>query len=71
MRFGPLGIWEFLFLLLVIGLPLWAVFTVARKDGLTSLIRVLLIGVAVLAPIVGPIAVLILTPILANRKEAQ
>ncbi len=71
MKLGPLGIWEILILLLAFGLPLWAIVTVAQKEGLTSLIRVLLIGIAVLAPIIGPIAVLILTPILANRKEAQ
>ena len=71
MKLGPLGIWEILILLLAFGLPLWAIVTVAQKEGLTSLIRVLLIGIAVLAPIIGPIAVLILTPILANRTEAQ
>ncbi len=70
MRIGPLGLWEILILLATFGLPLWAVITVATNKGLTTLARVLLVGIAVLAPIIGPIAVLISTPILAKRREA-
>ena len=71
MRFGFFGFWEILILLLAFVLPLWAAVTVAQKDGLTTLVRVLLIGIAAMAPIIGPIAVLILTPTLPKRTEAQ
>ena len=70
MRIGPLGIWELVTLFVVIGLPLWAIIVAATKQSLSTVARVLLIGIAVLAPLIGPIAVLIAVPILGRRQAA-
>ena len=70
MKIGPLGIWELLTLFVVIGLPLWAIIVAATKQSLSTVVRVLLIGIAVLAPLLGPVAVLIAVPILSRRQAA-
>ena len=70
MRIGPPGIWELVTLFVVIGLPLWAIIVAATKQCLSTVARVLLIGIAVLAPLIGPVAVLIAVPILGRRQAA-
>ncbi len=70
MRIGPLGIWELLMLFIAFGLPLWAIIVAATKQSLSTVVRVLLIGIAVLAPFIGPVAVLIAVPILGRRQAA-
>ncbi len=70
MRIGPLGIRELLMLFIAFGLPLWAIIVAATKQSLSTVVRMLLIGIAVLAPRIGPVAVLIAVPILGKRRAA-
>lgn len=65
MRFGPLGLWEILLLLIVIGLPLWAIVATLRGDNLTLHVRILMMLLAVFVPVIGPIVVQVLV-----RSEA-
>jgi len=65
MRFGPLGLWEILLLLIVVGLPLWAIIATLTGSDLTLRVRILMIVLAVFAPVIGPIIVLVLV-----RREA-
>lgn len=68
MKVGPLGLWELLLLFIAFGLPLWAVIAAAMKRRLTVTARILLIGIAVLAPLVGSIGVLTPLPLLEKRQ---
>ena len=68
MKIGPLGLWELLMLFLVFGLPLWAIILAATRQGLSQVARILLVGIAVVAPVVGPLGVIIATPLLTRRR---
>ncbi len=68
MKLGPLGIPELLLLFVTFGLPLWAIIVVATRQSLSTVVRVLLIGIAVVAPVVGPLGVLVATPLLIRRS---
>jgi hypothetical protein len=68
LKIGPIGVWELLLLFVTVGLPLWAIIAAARNVHLSVTARILLIGIAVLAPVIGPIAVLIAIPMLAKRQ---
>jgi hypothetical protein len=65
MGFGQLGLWEILLLLIVVGPPLWAIIATLTAINLTLLTRILMIVLAVFAPVIGPIIVLVLV-----RREA-
>jgi hypothetical protein len=65
MRFGQLGLWEILLLLIVVGLPLWAIIATLTAINFTLRVRILMILLAVFAPVIGPIIVLVLV-----RREA-
>lgn len=65
MRFGPLGLWEILLLLIAFSLPLWAIIATLTGSNLSLFTRILMILLAVFVPVIGPIIVLVLV-----RQEA-